>query len=65
MESRAYDTYFDPVYTTHANLNRSKGKALYRATAAAISGGERSKFFRRPIVPFLHVRPVFFFFVLK
>jgi hypothetical protein len=56
MESRVYDSVFDPVYTTHARLNRSSGKPLYRATPAAISGSQRSKFFRRPIVPFLHVR---------
>ena len=56
-ESRSYDAVYDPVYTTHASLNRSKGRALYRATPAAISGSQRSKFFRRPIVPFLHAVP--------
>ena len=55
MESRVYDAVFDPVYTTHARLSRSVGKPLYRATPAAISGNQRAKFFRRPIVPFLHV----------
>ena len=57
MESRVYDSVFDPVYTTHASLSRSKGKPLYRATAAAISGPQRANFFRRPIVPFLHAVP--------
>ena len=60
MESRIYDSVFDPVYTTRANLSRSVGKPLYRATAAAISGGQRTKFFRRPIVPFLHVSVLYF-----
>ena len=55
MESRVYDAVFDPVYTTHARLSRSVGKPLYRATPAAISGNQRAKYFRRPIVPFLHV----------
>jgi hypothetical protein len=57
MESRAYDSHYDPVYTTHANLSRSRGKPLYRATSKAISGSQRGKFFRRPIVPFLHAVP--------
>ena len=58
-----YDSVYDPVYTTHASLNRSRGKPLYRATPGAVSGKERANFFRRPIVPFLHVRSSVFLFL--
>ena len=64
MESRVYDSVYDPVYTTHASLNRSRGKPLYRATPGAVSGKERANFFRRPIVPFLHVRRRLLFYYL-
>ena len=60
MESRPYDSYYDPVFTVRANPGRRASRPLYRAadsSAKAVSGSKRAHYFRRPIVPFLHSVP--------
>jgi hypothetical protein len=64
-----YDSMYDPVYTTSNNQGGGGGRAnasanLYRdqakfehTTITNVSGSHRYKFFKRPIVPFLHSLP--------
>ena len=63
MESRPYDFAYDPTYTTTTRRLPRQGtraRALYRMSESnpkAVSGGARHKYFKRPIVPFLHAVP--------
>jgi len=54
IPTRRYDHAYDPVYTA-ADSSRYPSGA--RSDAAAITAGNRYKYFRRPIVPFLHSVP--------
>ena len=62
-ESRAYDSFYDPVYTTTTRNPPRAGhpaRALYRAadaTPQAVTGSARHQYFKRPVVPFLHAVP--------
>ena len=63
MESRPYDSVYDPTYTTTTRRLPRQGtraRALYRmseSNSKVVSGTGRHKYFKRPIVPFLHAVP--------
>ena len=60
VPTRAYDAVYDPVYTTSASGGYAAAPTasqMPQANNRIISGGNRYKYFRRPLVPFLHSVP--------
>jgi hypothetical protein len=51
VESRAYDAYFDPTYTTSHHMATDPRVAAIISTTDTVSGAARYKYFRRPIMP--------------
>lgn len=51
VESRAYDTHYDPVYTTSTNIRSDPRVAAAVSTTDAVSGTHRFQYFRRPVMP--------------
>ena len=57
VESRAYDSHYDPVYTTSTNIRSDPRVAAARSTSEAVSGSERYQYFRRPVMPRISAIP--------
>jgi hypothetical protein len=58
VESRPYDAYFDPVFTTPQNYIQSDPRVAVAASAAnVVAGSGRFKYFRRPIMPRISAIP--------
>lgn len=58
VESRPYDAYFDPVFTTPQNYVQSDPRVVVAASNPnAVSGSGRYRFFRRPIMPRISAIP--------
>ena len=51
VQSRPYDQYFDPTYTSHANAHMDPRVVAAVSSTNAVSGTTRFKYFRRPIMP--------------
>lgn len=58
VESRPYDAYFDPVFTTPHNYVQSDPRVVASVSNTnAVSGSGRYRFFRRPIMPRISAIP--------
>jgi hypothetical protein len=57
VESRAYDTHYDPVYTSSTNMRADPRVAAVMSTSDAVSGSERYQYFRRPVMPRISAIP--------
>jgi len=55
VPNRAYDHLYDPLYTSGSH--RGNYRSINAGTSATVQGGQRYKFFRRPLVPFLQSVP--------
>jgi hypothetical protein len=51
VESRPYDTRYDPVYTGPYNIQSDPRVAAAASTSNVVSGQSRYKYFRRPVMP--------------
>lgn len=57
-ESRAYDSYYDPVYTgPYSNPAMDRRVAAAVSSSDVVSGSSRPKFFRRPVMPRINTVP--------
>lgn len=58
VESRPYDSHFDPVYTTSSNYIQSDPRVVSSVSNAnVVAGTGRFKYFRRPIMPRISAIP--------
>eukprot|EP00607_Mallomonas_marina_P010938 CAMPEP_0182423150 /NCGR_PEP_ID=MMETSP1167-20130531/9057_1 /TAXON_ID=2988 /ORGANISM="Mallomonas Sp, Strain CCMP3275" /LENGTH=718 /DNA_ID=CAMNT_0024601851 /DNA_START=91 /DNA_END=2247 /DNA_ORIENTATION=+ len=58
MESRPYDAHFDPIYTgPYNNVATDPRVAVAMSSAEVVSGPERSKYFKRPVMPRISAVP--------
>lgn len=58
IESRPYDVYYDPVYTTPSNYIQNDNRVISSVSNTNIvTGTGRFKYFRRPIMPRISAIP--------
>jgi len=57
VPNRAYDHHYDPLFTTGSKRGRYRSSRTTASQGSHVEGGQRYKFFRRPLVPFLQSVP--------